>query len=118
MDQENKVVKIPFNDEELSKYFGNFDKYKMYNAIFPMWDNTPRRNNKDNIIFDGATPDLYKHWLHDIIENNRKRTDLDENLIFLNSWNEWGEGSYIEPDKRYGYAFLDATKETIENSRT
>lgn len=39
----------------------------MYNAVMPMWDNTPRRNNRGNVIFHGSTPDLYKKWLMDII---------------------------------------------------
>lgn len=90
---------------------------KLYRAIMPMWDNTARRNNKGNLIFDGSTPELYKKWLKDVILSNRKRNDLDDNLIFINAWNEWGEGAYLEPDKRFGYAYLQATKEAIEECR-
>ena len=46
-----------------------------------------------------------------------QRKDIDDNMAFLNSWNEWGEGSYIEPDKYFGYAYLQATKEAIEEMR-
>lgn len=107
-----------YKDLVLNKiYKKNFGINKMYNAVFPMWDNTPRRNNKDNTIFDGANPSLFKMWLLDVIKNNMKRSDLDDNLIFINSWNEWGEGSYIEPDKRYGYAYLQAIKEALEESK-
>lgn len=107
-----------YNDLVLKRiYRKNFNINKLYNAIFPMWDNTPRRNNTDSTIFDGANPALFKSWLLDIMKNNRNRNDLDDNLIFINSWNEWGEGSYIEPDKRYGYAYLQAVKEALEETR-
>ena len=80
----------------------------MYHSVMPMWDNTPRRNNRGNLIYHGSTPELYQSWLEDVITFN-KDSDLDDNLIFINAWNEWGEGAYLEPDKRYGYAYLDAT---------
>lgn len=98
-------------------YRQNWNIKKLYSAISPMWDNTPRRNNKGSMIFHGSTPKLYKTWLKDIIRHNQERTDLDDNLIFVNAWNEWGEGAYLEPDKRFGYAYLQATKEAIEESR-
>ena len=71
----------------------------------------------EGFIFDGATPALYNKWLKDIIAESYNRDDLDDNLIFINAWNEWGEGAYLEPDKYYGYAYLNATKEAIEESR-
>lgn len=102
-------------DNEIYKI--NFSQEKMYNAVMPMWDNTPRRNNKGSVIFDGANPHLYKQWLSNIVQNNKHRKNLDDNLIFINAWNEWGEGAYLEPDKKYGYAYLQATKEAIEECR-
>lgn len=90
---------------------------KMYNAVMPMWDNTPRRNNKGSVIFDGSTPCLYKKWLKKIIISNKRRKDLDDNLIFVNAWNEWGEGTYLEPDRMYGYAYLQATRDAIEECK-
>lgn len=98
-------------------YRKNFLASGMYNAIMPMWDNTPRRNNHGNVIFHGATPKLYKKWLIDIIRHYKKDCRIDDNIIFINAWNEWGEGAYLEPDRYYGYAYLEATKEAIENER-
>lgn len=97
------------------KYF-RYDLPKLYRAVMPMWDNTARRDNK-GMIFHGSTPALYKRWLKDVIQAGNARQDLEENIIFINAWNEWGEGAYLEPDKRYGYAYLEATKEAIEESR-
>ena len=98
-------------------YETNFVKEKLYNSIFPMWDNTPRRNDKGGVIYHGSNPSLYKKWLKDIIAHTKTRIDVDDNLAFINAWNEWGEGAYMEPDKYYGYAYLQATKEAIEESR-
>lgn len=98
-------------------YEKTFSIKHLYHSISPMWDNTPRKNNKGAIVFDGATPDLYKRWLKAIVFNTLIRSDLEDNLIFINAWNEWGEGAYLEPDRRYGYAYLQATLDAILESR-
>ena len=97
------------------KYF-KYNYKKLYRAVMPMWDNTARRDNK-GMIFHGSTPALYKQWLKDVITAGKERNDIEENIIFINAWNEWGEGAYLEPDKRYGYAYLQATKEAVEECR-
>lgn len=100
---------------ERKKYF-NYTYKKLYRAVMPMWDNTARRNNK-GMIFHQANPELYKEWLKDVIEENVEKHNVDENIVFINAWNEWGEGAYIEPDRFYGYAYLNATKEAVEECR-
>ena len=72
-------------------------------------------NNK-GMIFENASPTLYKQWLKDVI-SEAKSKDLEEKIVFINAWNEWGEGTYLEPDKKYGYAYLQATKEAVEETR-
>lgn len=97
------------------KYF-LFQAKKLHRAVMPMWDNTPRRNNTP-MVFHGATPELYKQWLMDVLVNTQKNKDLDAPFVFINAWNEWGESAYLEPDRRYGYAYLRATQEAIEETR-
>ena len=82
----------------------------------PMWDNTARRNQY-GMIFHGSEPSLYRRWLKDVIEKTKTNQALDDSLIFINAWNEWGEGAYLEPDRYYGYAYLQATRDAIESSR-
>lgn len=93
------------------RYKANFGK-KCYPAIMPMWDNTARRNHR-GMIFNGSTPLLYKEWLKDILNNLDKNKELDEKRVFINAWNEWGEGAYLEPDYGFGYAYLQATYEAL-----
>ncbi|MEO6292398.1 MAG: glycoside hydrolase family 99-like domain-containing protein, partial [Burkholderiaceae bacterium] len=49
-----------------------------------------------------------EYWLASTIDNT-KELDSQDNLIFINAWNEWAEGCHLEPDRRYGNAFLQAT---------
>ena len=34
-------------------------------------------------------------------------------LLFIKSWNEWGEGNHLEPDLKYGLTYLEATKKAL-----
>ena len=89
---------------------------KMYKSVFPMWDNTARRAN-NSIIFDGSNPELFEKMVYDTIVENKSRTDLDDNIIFVNAWNEWSEGAYLEPDRKYGKAYLNAILNAVTKSR-
>lgn len=103
---------------ENKKYFLS-DFSKLFRAITPMWDNSARKVNK-GIVFDGSTPELYQKWLEDIIleaKDKYNKNLLDENLIFINAWNEWSEGAYLEPDLKWGYGYLNATLNAILNTR-
>ena len=105
-----------YEDLVLNKKFFKVKNLKTYRAICPMWDNTPRRKSSATIL-DGATPSLYKTWLKELIKENKKRDDLDDNLIFINAWNEWAEGAYMEPDLFWKYGYLEATKDAIIQTR-
>lgn len=88
----------------------------LYKGLFPMWDNTARKIYTGCNILE-SSPELYKKWLKDIINWTKENNKKDEQYIFINAWNEWAEGAHLEPDQKYGYAFLQATKEAIEEAR-
>lgn len=88
------------------------EEKKVYPAVMPMWDNTARRNFRGT-IFHGSTPALYSEWLSVVLGTVSKRGALDQQLVFINAWNEWGEGAYLEPDDYYGYAYLQATYDAL-----
>lgn len=90
-------------------------KYKTYKSCFPNWDNTARKCYRKGRIFQ-STPELYKKWLKDIIDWTRKNHKEGDRYVFINAWNEWAEGAHLEPDQKYGYAFLEATKEALEET--
>lgn len=73
-----------------------------FRGIFVNYDDTPRRNERARII-RGSSPKRFGNYLCETIKKSRQERN---NYIFINAWNEWGEGAYLEADKRYGYAYL------------
>jgi lipopolysaccharide biosynthesis protein len=94
---------------ERSKNYKNPD-YPLFRSVNPGWDNTARKKNKGNIFLNN-TPQGYQEWLYNaIIDTRRRFIKSDEQLVFINAWNEWAEGAHLEPDQRNGYAYLEATR--------
>jgi lipopolysaccharide biosynthesis protein len=86
--------------------------YKRFPGIMPMWDNSARREKEAAIFFD-SNPEKYAIWLEAIITQFQPFSK-DENFIFINAWNEWGEGNHLEPCKRWGRAYLEVTKALLK----
>lgn len=63
-------------------------------------------------IYKDATPEKFKQHVHNMLEAVKDKQD-EHKIVFLDSWNEWGEGNYMEPDIKYGHAFLDALKDEV-----
>ncbi len=100
---------------EEKRYFYDSD-YPVYKGAFTTWDNSPRRGSRGVSIYEGVTPELYQTWLEDICRHTQKTFPIDQRYIFINAWNEWAEGAHLEPDYRYGYTWLQATKNALERS--
>ena len=92
-----------------------FPNYKYYPSVTPMWDNSPRRVNMKPAIWANTSPVLFERWLKNVFEKFIPYSE-EENLVFINAWNEWGEGNYLEPDIKYGRAYLEAIKNAILNN--
>ena len=86
--------------------------YPLFKGIFPSWDSEPRKPGKGT-IFAGSTPELYQRWLKAISQWTIENHPEGERFVFINAWNEWAEGAHLEPDRRYGYAYLQATMDTL-----
>jgi glycosyltransferase involved in cell wall biosynthesis/SAM-dependent methyltransferase len=99
------------NAIELSKNSSK-SSYKKFRGICPTWDNEARKPGRGTILIN-SSPNSYKEWLSFLCEYTIKNFDPEERLIFINAWNEWAEGTYLEPDRRYGYAYLQATAEAL-----
>ena len=96
-------------------YFCNSPR-KLFRAVTPMYDNTARRANRA-LVLDGATPELYKRWLTDVSIETLENKSLDDKIIFINAWNEWAEGAYLEPDLKWKYGYLEATADALKEMR-
>ena len=81
--------------------------YRRFPCVAPGWDNTPRRG-AGGLAIRGSTPELYERWLREILA--RAAAGSPGAPVFVNAWNEWAEGNHLEPDLRYGHAYLEATQ--------
>jgi hypothetical protein len=92
-------------------------KYKYFRCVFPQWDNSSRRK-QNAVVFVNSSPFLFKYFLYRSIQITLKNFIKDEQLLFINAWNEWGEGCHIEPDKRFGFQYLHFCNEAINCNYT
>jgi lipopolysaccharide biosynthesis protein len=87
--------------------------YKIFPCVTPSWDNSSRRKTFATILKD-SHPDIYEDWLKTVIENFSPPSP-EENLVFINAWNEWAEGNHLEPCQKWGRAYLEATRRAINS---
>lgn len=78
-----------------------------YRGVMAGWDNTARRG-RNAYAFHGATPTSFRRWIRAAVNRARVEACEPETAIFINAWNEWAEGTYLEPDKDFGCGWLEA----------
>jgi lipopolysaccharide biosynthesis protein len=83
--------------------------YLRWPCVTPMWDNSVRRR-KGAFVIKRSTPEKFGRWVAADVERLRATHggDADRPLLFVNAWNEWGEGCHLEPDERWARAYLEA----------
>lgn len=104
-----------YNYADIIKYLGDDEDYNenVYPTIIPGYDRTPR-SGKKSVIYYNNTPELFGQHVEKTLEYVKNKKD-ENKIIFLKSWNEWGEGNYMEPDLKYGNAFLIQLKKKLVN---
>lgn len=96
---------IGFNEKNNDRYIP---------VIIPNWDHTPRSGVKGDVIINSTPKEFKKHCL-DVFTSIMKKNNK---VVFIKSWNEWGEGNYMEPDLKYGHGYINAMKEAKDESET
>lgn len=113
--QKNKEeMKMYDYDERWKKILFNarfFPSSKTLLGGFVRYDDSPRRGEKANIVV-GETPEKFCNYMEQLIRLSKKQ---NKEFIYLTAWNEWGEGAYLEPDTKDGYAYLEALKRAIDS---
>lgn len=73
-------------------------------TLLPNWDHSPRSGNSFSILTD-CTPALFKELCLRVLNGVKSK---ENKIIFVKSWNEWGEGNYMEPDLKYGKGYINS----------
>lgn len=107
--------------ERLSKYLNEaaigIRKGVRFPGVMVAWDNEARKPGRGN-VFHASTPRLYHDWLSNAVNYTRKLNEPDRQFVFINAWNEWAEGAYLEPDRKFGYGYLAATGSVLCEARS
>ena len=88
-------------------------EFPIFRTVTPSWDNEARKPGRGTCYHE-STPQLYRSWLDDALLYTKQRRSPNKQLIFINAWNEWGEGAHLEPDREHGYAYLQETYDAIK----
>jgi glycosyltransferase involved in cell wall biosynthesis len=91
--------------------------YPLIKTAVPSWDNDARRQG-NGLVIAGSTPEKYEAWLSELVERAEQTPCLGESIVCINAWNEWCEGTYLEPDLHFGSAYLNATGRAVCGIRT
>ena len=86
---------------------------KMIPCAFTSFDNTPRRDVRGQVYYK-STPKKFEKYLTKLLI--KARDVYKKDIVFINAWNEWGEGAVLEPDKKYEFGYLEAVKNALRKS--
>lgn len=93
-------------------FFAPEDRWEnVFPTVMPNWDRSPRATSWDG-IYVNATPKKFEEHISQALELVRDKAPKHR-IIILKSWNEWGEGNYVEPDQEFGHGWLDAVKNAL-----
>ena len=112
------ILRVPQVHKYAHTYPYFISEIDSYNNVFPTlipnWDHTPR-SGRNGYILEGSTPELFKKHIQDVLKVVLAKAKEDQ-IIFLKSWNEWGEGNYMEPDLKFGKGYIEALKSEFNSN--
>ena len=83
-------------------------------TLVPQWDHTPR-SGWNGSLFINSTPDVFYHHVVEVLNIIKNKNNK---IVFLKSWNEWGEGNMMEPDLTFGRGYIDSLRRAINEYDT
>jgi hypothetical protein len=99
-------------DSVLKALSKDMPKYKYFRGAFPYWDNTARKGSSA-FCFLNNDPAFFEFYLQKIVNYTRINNEPEEQFIFLNAWNEWGEGCHLEPDEKHKFRYLEICRNVL-----
>lgn len=110
---ESSVRKLNYVETVKFMLLKEIPAYLEMRCVCPAWDNTPRRG-EHGIVTVNVTPELFRMALDEMARFTRRFLPGNMQYLFINAWNEWGEGCHLEPDKRYGFTYLNIVNEVMK----
>jgi hypothetical protein len=95
-------------------YYVSEDAWEnVYPTLVPQWDRTPRAGVKTDPLVN-STPEKFQTSVEEAIRLLKDKQPQHQ-ILFLKSWNEWGEGNYVEPDQKFGHGYIQAIRHAIDS---
>lgn len=114
------LFRIPriFPYKKVMKYFvGPFSsKENVIPLMIPNWDHTPR-SGYNGYLYSKSEPEYFEKHAEEVLKVIKKKGP-NRQICFLKSWNEWGEGNYMEPDLKYGHGYINALRSAVNRMFT
>lgn len=96
-------------EDIINNYFVKEDANdNVFPTLFPNWDRSPRQGRQAAVCYD-STPEVFEKDIQLALKLLDKKPD-NRKILFLQAWNEWGEGNHVEPDLKYGHGYLNVLK--------
>ena len=116
LETERKSAAI-FNYQLLSEYVCKCFSYEedpvpLHRGIMLSWDNSARKKEGWVCYYAYSLRSLYR-WTLEAAKKTREDFAPEERFMFINAWNEWGEGTYLEPDEKYGYSNINTVSKAL-----
>jgi hypothetical protein len=110
----NRPYKVYDYKDSIKCYLDEEDDLKenIIPCLVPNFDHSPR-SGKDGYIVTNSTPDLFEGFAEKVLQLVKRK---ENKIIMLRSWNEWGEGNYMEPDLRWKWGYINALSKAIKNN--
>lgn len=97
-------------ERTVANFFAPEDAWEnVFPTILPQWDRSPRVASADG-VYVNVTPEKFGRHIRRAMDIVSRKED-EHRIIYLKSWNEWGEGNYVEPDEEFGHGLLDALRD-------
>jgi len=109
---------IVYDYKRAAEYIANVWKERgptirpIHYSCMMAWDNAARRKDGWHAFYNFSLRAFYQ-WVSEAVRQSRAKLPEEERFIFINAWNEWGEGTYLEPDEKYGYANINTVAKAV-----
>lgn len=105
-----------FDYKDVAHHYANWNNetsLAQHPSVVVNWDVSPR-HGKSALILRNGDAESFGKWLEEAANYSSTQFDISEQFVFINAWNEWAEGAYLEPDTENNFSYLEAVKKILD----